>query len=613
VSPVGDWKQRMGVTLACVFGVSGVLVPPVWTFGHGVWFTGGWTISVVLDVFTMSLLPPIMLVSTLVATSGAALGACYKAVECPDSPETQSRRDMTLWECYARRVAESHHPLEREHFWLGVHKEARYPVLLHRKLVNQHMHLLGPTGSGKTALGYCPILRQLIMRADAGMLIIDLKGDMSLFEEVRLSAKEAGLTFKYFTNELGYSTYAFNPLDELNDDNVSYSQVVEVLMESLRLEYGEGYGKSFFSSQNHEALLNIFHRFPNVRKYRDLLEKTGPEYFERLVDRDRVKELIAALQQISEVLPLNWVEQCDDPSPVVLNAIRMADVIRNNHIIYFWLPAIGETSTVRDIAHAALHTLVAAAKAYRLEFGRSKQSYVFIDEYQRMASGSLELFLQQGRSYDFSTIVSNQTLSDLRTKDAPNLLDTTLNNTAVRQMFSPGSPEVEELLIRQSGETVHAMPELFYSPARRDAVDPNLRYAETPFLSLSIGERRNRNDIKSYASELRTSIVQFPRDSGYTCYGGHWIAIETDFHIDQETYSQRLSAPWPSGNESTIVARRDTNRYELPEARVRLLSNDNENQRPVDVPVPEQLVPDTELQQWQARLHSIYEKRVKHA
>jgi len=43
------------------------------------------------------------------------------------------------------------------------------------------------------------------------------------------------------------------------------------------------------------------------------------------------------------------------------------------------------------------------------------------------------------------------------------------------------------------------------------------------------------------------------------------------------------------------------------------LSNDNENQRPVDVPVPEQLVPDTELQQWQARLHSIYEKRVKHA
>ena len=44
------------------------------------------------------------------------------------------------------------------------------------------------------------------------MVIIDLKGDMTLFHATKNAAKLHGLEFKWFTTEVGCSSYAFNPL-----------------------------------------------------------------------------------------------------------------------------------------------------------------------------------------------------------------------------------------------------------------------------------------------------------------------------------------------------------------------------------------------------------------
>ncbi len=616
VSPRGTSGERILVTALACWGCAAIFVPPISTWGHGNPLTKFWIGTFLVDLLTYAVLPALVVIAAFVAVAGSALGAYYMAIEDADAPETRERRSFSDWECYARKLAESEHDLEREHLWLGVQKEARYPILVHEKILAQHAHILGPTGGGKTTLGYTPLLRQRIMRRNAGIVFVDLKGDMSMMEEVRISAEENGIKFKYFTNELGYPTYTFNPMAEINIDTVSLSQVAETLMEALRLDHGQGYGERFFASQSREFLLNTLKRFPNIKTFADLYEKTANEFFDRKEDRDRCKELISVLQQVAEVQPLNWKGDEGESPSVAENAIVMSDVVEKNEIAYFWLPAIGETATVRELANLVLSTLIIACKKYRRLHGKSKQTYVFMDEFQRMASSSFELILQQARSYGVSAILANQTLTDLKTKDAPNLLSTTLNNTSFRQFFSPCDPNVEDLLIEQSGETVHT--NLFYSELEREDLDPALQTITKPFLDITVGNRWNRNDLKSYSSELTTSIVLIPRDSGYTCYGGHPFAVETDFHIDVKTYEERLNAKWPLGNEHTIVACRKAVKQANSQTQVRILTNtaivpgiaaagDKQKGEGTLLSFP---APDA--QRWYLRLKATYEKRLDH-
>ncbi len=49
-------------------------------------------------------------------------------------------------------------------------------MLLDRKILDQHMHIVGDTGSSKTSLGVAPLSTQLIARKDCGVVVVDLKG-----------------------------------------------------------------------------------------------------------------------------------------------------------------------------------------------------------------------------------------------------------------------------------------------------------------------------------------------------------------------------------------------------------------------------------------------------
>ncbi|MBU0717858.1 MAG: DUF87 domain-containing protein, partial [Planctomycetes bacterium] len=71
---------------------------------------------------------------------------------------------------------------ERNHLLAGFNPENDYPILLSRGILREHAHIIGDTGSGKTALGITPLVAQLIGRPHTSVVIIDLKGDMALFE-----------------------------------------------------------------------------------------------------------------------------------------------------------------------------------------------------------------------------------------------------------------------------------------------------------------------------------------------------------------------------------------------------------------------------------------------
>jgi len=519
-SPRGPAAIRIGATALVCGLVSGL-------------FADGLTLHAPASVLIAFILPALVIGGTILGLGARLLWRFYEAIETDGAPEA-SLDSETGWGENVARLAASSNPVERQHLWLGTHAEAGYPVLLNRAVLTEHAHLIGDSGSGKTARGLTPLVVQLIRQGGAGIAVIDLKGDMALFEAVREEAALHGRKFKYFTNVLGLSTHVFNPYRQADDPNMSHSAFVETIMESLRLNHGEGYGKRFFTAQGRSWLLRTIMKEPDLQSFEELFAQTDPDLFGTEEDRSHVLEVISVLQQLSAVEALNWVPNGPASEAIEREAINMASVVRDKEIVYFWLPAAGETSTVREIAFLALYSLFNAARAHQLEHGAA-QTFLVIDEFQRMASSGFELILQQARSFGLGAILANQTISDLRGKDRPELLNVVQANTRFRQIFSATDPRAIEQLVRDSGEIL--------------ALDPESGRAR-------VAPRMSVNDVKRYSSDAALSIAHVTRDSGFSCFGGHWFGVKTDFHVSEETYRRRLTASWPANQAGTIVARR---------------------------------------------------------
>jgi hypothetical protein len=340
-----------------------------------------------------------------------------------------------------------------------------------------------------------------------------------LFESVRLEAARRGKTFKYFTNLLGRSSYVFNPYQQLNSKKGSNSQFVETISEALRFNHGDGYGTRFFSSQTREWLLETVTKSPNMTSFAELYEKTSSEYFRNEAQRDRCREAISVLQQIAQVRTLNWKPAPGGSARPLTDAIFMPDVIKEGQVVYFWLPAVGETSTVKETANLALYSLLTALKDAK-DAQQPRQAYLFIDEAQQMASQGFKLILRQARSYGLSLILSTQSEADLMSKEANRLLDTVRTNTLVKLFLSANDPNTIKFLENVSGE--HVSPDL-------------LRWCSAH---------------PDYA------LCWINRDSGLATYGGQCFPIQTYHHITKEEFERRDDAPWPAATESTIVAER---------------------------------------------------------
>src|SRR5207245_11116050 len=133
---------------------------------------------------------------------------------------------------------------ERESLLAGRHPDYDYAILLHSKLLFEHVHLLGSTGAGKTALGLLNHAIQLIRRGDGPVIVLDCKGDPAAFHTICLEATRQGRTLKWFTNQLRHSTYIFNPFDPDLYRTQSLQDIVGLLINALNLHHGSDYGRA---------------------------------------------------------------------------------------------------------------------------------------------------------------------------------------------------------------------------------------------------------------------------------------------------------------------------------------------------------------------------------
>ena len=156
------------------------------------------------------------------------------------------RRDLTPFDGYVERLQHSPNPDEHNSYLLGLHLHEGWPILWDSSLLTDHMHILGGTGTGKTALGLLTLARQMIWRNDSALVFVDCKGDQAFFNSIWRESLRAGRTFKWFTTKPNHSTYIFNPFEQKVLERMSLSDIAGFIIQFLNLHHGFEYGRSWF-------------------------------------------------------------------------------------------------------------------------------------------------------------------------------------------------------------------------------------------------------------------------------------------------------------------------------------------------------------------------------
>lgn len=459
---------------------------------------------------------------------------------------------------------------EAEHLFLGVEPHVRFPVLLHEKILAEHAYFVGDSGSGKTSLGLMPLLIQLIRGHgpsekdiregrvyDDGrtlpppIVIIDLKGDPALFHTVKAEAKDRRLEFRCFSPEKNQPSHCFNPFASLDAQNRTEIQLCHILLDALSLNHGEGYGRGYYSRQSRALLYAALNGKDGRKKPRSLeeLHKTLDEL--RQSGKPEYKDTLELVSTVDTLTTYKGLALRTNPNRPE-EAIHMPSVLERRQVVYFWLPAVVESVSAREIAKLALYALLTAC----IDRQRTRppkewrQAYVFIDEFQRIAGENFRIILEQARSFGLGVVLANQSVADLVTPDV-DLRPTVRANTRFKRYFSVTDPREVASLSESSGE------ELMYARTWNQTA----RAVYTEFVAncyhsrsdtQSLKPRLTSNDIIAVSDHPLDSIVHISRGSGYTQFAGLPIPVRCTWPMSRTDYDVRRFTPWPSREEVPV-------------------------------------------------------------
>lgn len=557
-----------------------VVVATLGVLSGELWMLWVLVLSIVFGLAISVLLP--------LAVLRPALKACW-LFESNDFPGLDDD-ERPLWQCFVDRMRSSPHELtteegdvirEMDHTFFGVSAVTDYPVILHKPLFDEHCYIVGQTGSGKTALGIMPLLIQLIRgSADAPstqttadsptssaetpteeslntaeqpdastrpsgasseytppedatpMVILDLKGDPALFHTVRAEAEARGQEFRFFTPERDLATHVFNPFSNFASQSRTLLQVCQLILDALGLNHGEGYGRSYFTRQNREALFDALNTDPPPQTFKELNDIL--KSFRGRPNYPDIFELVSTIHALTQYPQLETIEPVSDPS----TSIHMPTVLERRQVVYFWLPAAIESITVREIGKLALFSLLSASIDRQRSGQDTRRTYLCIDEFQRLAGENFRIVLEQARSYGLSCFMANQTQADLKLPEF-DLRPTVRTNTRVKMHF--GVTDVAEILeISQlSGQEIAVMESWAHMTTKKNNVRESTTSTET------LKDRLLVSDILNATDHPRRCILHVTRGSGYSQWAGLPTVVDCFYPISRELYVARSNAAWP--------------------------------------------------------------------
>ena len=511
-------------------------------------------LALALGVLGCAFVPGLLFRGVFLAVAGRSVAHHYLAFEGPDAAFAPK---STRFSAVLDRIRTSDDKLMRTHLWLGEAKVGGHPVLLDRRVLHNHAHIMGGTESGKTSRGLAPLIHQLIGE-DCSVVVLDLKGDQTLFEEARDRAAKTGCTFKWFTSESGESTFVFNPLAQPHMASLTPVELADIYTRSLGLDHGEGYGRIHFSRANRTPLLKLLQLEPEIDSFARLalgLDRRKGELFPSRRAQEHGDDLVAVAESLALVDALNVTaprEDGADPlkhplsaerrTQLMEHAIEMDDLLREPSVYYFKLPGALHTASDREIGKFALNALLTAA--YKCK-GKKLPVYLVIDEFQMLVSEDLRTVLDQARSMGIYVVLSNQSPSQLG-QVGKDLLASIEANTGFKQIFSIHDDQYRRVLSALSGETIYVFTGMTQHPDGGESVS----------MRQEVGPRHRANDFITMSARDEECMVHIKKNTGYSQFDGFPFIVYPDFHIDEAKYNQRKAASWPAEDEhpGTMIA-----------------------------------------------------------
>jgi hypothetical protein len=491
------------------------------------------------------------------------------------------RRDQTSFDGYAERLQHSPNPHERNSYLLGLHLREGWPVLWDSGLRTDHIHILGGTGTGKTALGLITLVQQMIHRNDWPLVIVDCKGDPAFFNTVWHETLRAGRTFKWFTTKPNRSTYIFDPFDQRVLEGMSVSDIVGFIIQYLNLYHGVGYGRSWFGfaarvllqravertlPRDHRLITQqttihspLFHQEAPIHSLRDLHKivsdmTSGDSEYKAGLSLAYTIESLVNFDQIS-VVPSSTMS-----TSAMDHAIRMSDVIRNKQVVYFYLVGAVDLASVATIARMVLYSLVTAMIAHKDRYGIRPNAGFICDEAQAIISNNIQVILEQARSHGLGCVLSHQTKSQLNEQGGPDLRELVLGCMATKQYFSARDPWLQAYLSKTSGQVKYFTQS--YDQLADDVlagnigpqfVAPGRDGVRRIGIQEYVGPRLTIEEIRDYSRLENVSLVSIDHSKGLSQLRD-WTPTYTDWPMSRAQYGYRGNqVPWPPQNDATIT------------------------------------------------------------
>ncbi len=559
------WVLITSVLMVLAFATSAAWPDPVQTLRQGGSLLG----QLVCNLLLASLCAPLLLLTILWFTAGALLTRFDRELT------KKLPKGVTEWDHYVERIVNSEDELEPEHILIGTSQVGDYPVLVHSEIYDQHMHLLGDSGASKTSLGIAPTATQLIARGDSTVVIVDLKGDKALFEMCRReAARTRKLRFRWVSNEVGHSSFVFNPFLQAHNQRLSVEQFVDEILQGLSLDYGIAYGAGYFTAMNQIVLTTLL-KHVQARSFRELDRYLQNQRFYARIghaeDWAQARHLGSLVSRLAATECVNVVPGMYSSQPEVhAQAIDALNVFEEPQVVYLWLRSAIESSNAPAIARLFLWAMFSAASHAKRD---EQRVYFFIDEFQQVLSDGIKLIFEQFRGLGGTLLAAHQTAGQLR-RQGTDLGETVDSCTAVKQVYRASNLESLEQLEKLSGSRLTKVAHWVqpHEPGTGDLIDRlDMFHAEDGLINVRQTElpRLDRKRMLEISSQRQASLVRFTFGSGYTQFAGASVPIVSQYPISKKTYDDLQEVPWPQAPGAFVVPARPMHRP-VPPATVRV-------------------------------------------
>lgn len=511
-------------------------------------------------------LAPLLIFAMAIVAIGPVLREFERLCETEDA--LLRNEGWTEFDGYTDRLSKSGEPVEAECVWIGIHKQRKFPILIPTDLLNQHVHMLGGSGAGKTGLGLATLAAQLIKQNKGPVIIIDGKGDNSLFQSVRRWCDEENRKLKWFTTSAERSTYLFNPIGQAAIEKFSLSEIVGFLLLSLNLFHGADYGRGWFTQASKTALAEAA-KLKRKGHPRPATFSLFCKHLENVILKDKNLErpalhVLFIIRTLAEFPQLNNAQANppdpkSPPHPACKHAIDMLEVIKKKQVVYFGFDSLTDPSTAGELSRMAVYSAISAAKVYAQETMKTPNVTVIIDEAQNVVASNIGTAIEMARSSGVSFVFSHQGRDQLKLDGGADLRSVFDACTQVKLHFDAQGESVKHLQ-EISGEVGYA--DSTWQQFVSDIVDGNIamdwaiKKRGDPALTdvrMQVGPRLTVNEIQDASTAPNTCILAVNRKMGVAQYQGAF-SIHIDYPISDEEFDENNRLRWPAISDETIAS-----------------------------------------------------------